>query len=428
MIFLSFTDFFIPVIILLGLATITSILLSVFRLRFLPIFAVEIVIGILISPWFNQYMTELNMTAFVDGLYVIGLSLLIFLSGYEVDFDSFKDFNVNEDKICAKCKHRKCRHCKHINTFRTIILITALTYAASIVISLFFGKYFLQDKLIGIVLLTLVFSSTFAGFVVPIIFNEGLHNTVIGNILSAIANLSEALSILFLTILMIAVDVDPQFWLIIVSVIFVLIIFRVFKKYKIGSSLSKLTQGIDHLATRAIIVLILVLVLLSDLSGGEYIFGAFLAGMIVRQAQFSEKTIKGLMRIIYGVFTPMFYVIIGTRINILEFFRDGSSWLLVIYLFIGLLLAEIPMFLLLKHYRLSTVLPSMVLMGCTVIVPIAVAHIGGPEGLGIFSEAFSQSLFLAGSLVCVIGAIIFELNFPFGDYRKEVELITNENK
>lgn len=428
MIFLSFTDFFIPVIILLGLATITSILLSVFRLRFLPIFAVEIVIGILISPWFNQYMTELNMTAFVDGLYVIGLSLLIFLSGYEVDFDSFKDFNVNEDKICAKCKHRKCHHCKHINTFRTIILITALTYAASIVISLFFGKYFLQDKLIGIVLLTLVFSSTFAGFVVPIIFNEGLHNTVIGNILSAIANLSEALSILFLTILMIAVDVDPQFWLIIVSVIFVLIIFRVFKKYKIGSSLSKLTQGIDHLATRAIIVLILVLVLLSDLSGGEYIFGAFLAGMIVRQAQFSEKTIKGLMRIIYGVFTPMFYVIIGTRINILEFFRDGSSWLLVIYLFIGLLLAEIPMFLLLKHYRLSTVLPSMVLMGCTVIVPIAVAHIGGPEGLGVFSETFSQSLFLAGSLVCVIGAIIFELNFPFGDYRKEVELITNENK
>ncbi|NLD26743.1 MAG: hypothetical protein GX661_05215, partial [Acholeplasmataceae bacterium] len=327
---------------------------------------------------------------------------------------------LNEENDCKICRHRKCRNCKQINTFRTVILITVLTYATSILVSLSLNNFMLKDKFIGIILLTLVFASTFAGFVVPIIFNEGLHGTVIGNILSAIANLSEALSILFLTILMIAVDIDAKYWLLILLLAVFVIVYRVFKKYKIGTSFGKITEGIDQLGTRAIIVLILVLVLMSDLAGGEYIFGAFLAGIIVRQAQFSEKVINGLTRIIYGVFTPMFYILVGTRIDIIHLISEPSSLLLVLYCFVGLLVAELPMLLLLKWYRLNTVLPSIVLMACTIVVPIAVSHIGGPEphGLGIFSETFGQALILAGSLVCVIGAIIFELNFPFGNYRK----------
>jgi CPA2 family monovalent cation:H+ antiporter-2 len=417
---LSATNFFIPIIILLGLSTISSIILSAFRLKFLPVFAVEIIIGIIIASWFNNYISGIGMAAIVDGIYVIGLSLLMFLSGYEVEFDAFRNFELNEENDCKTCKHRKCRHCKRINTFRTVILITVLTYATSILASLFLHNYLLKDKLIGIILLTLVFASTFAGFAVPIIFNEGLHGTVIGNILSAIANLSEALSILFLTILMIAVDINPKYWLVLLLIAIVVIAYRVFKKYKIGTFFGKITEGIDHLATRAIIVLILTLVLLSDLAGGEYIFGAFLAGIIVRQAKFSEKIINGLTRIIYGVFTPMFYILVGTRIDIISLVSDPSSLLLVLYVFIGLLVAELPMLLLLKWYRLNTVLPSIVLMACTVVVPIAVAHIGGPEphGLGIFSETFGQALILAGSLICVIGAVIFEINFPFGNYRK----------
>ena len=133
-----------------------------------------------------------------------------------------------------------------------------------------------------------MFASTFAGFVVPILVNENLHGTVIGKILSAIADLSEALSILFLSILMIAKNIEPKYWLIILTIFIILVIFRAFKKLKIGKVFGKITAGIDHLATRVIIVMILLLVLLSDLSGGEYIFGAFLAGIIVRQAQFSE--------------------------------------------------------------------------------------------------------------------------------------------
>lgn len=77
------------------------------------------------------------------------------------------------------------------------------------------------------------------------------------------------------------------------------------------------------------------------------------------------------------------------------------------------------MFILLKWFKLNTVLPSIVLMACTVVVPIAVTHIG--EGLGVFSKQFSQCLLLASLLVCIIGSIIFSINFPFGNYREKIK-------
>ena len=73
---LQVTGFFIPIIVLLGIASLTSIIISAFKLRFLPVFAVEIFVGIAIASWFNKFMLDLNMTAVVDGIYVLGLSLL----------------------------------------------------------------------------------------------------------------------------------------------------------------------------------------------------------------------------------------------------------------------------------------------------------------------------------------------------------------
>ena len=50
------SGFFVPIIILLSLASVSSILISVFKLKFLPTFAVEILIGLVIAHWFNADM------------------------------------------------------------------------------------------------------------------------------------------------------------------------------------------------------------------------------------------------------------------------------------------------------------------------------------------------------------------------------------
>ena len=78
-----------------------------------------------------------------------GFRFWMFFSGYEVDFDAFKDFDLNEENDCKTCKHRRCRHCKHINTFRTVILITVLTYLASLVAAFFLTPFMEAKKGIG---------------------------------------------------------------------------------------------------------------------------------------------------------------------------------------------------------------------------------------------------------------------------------------
>src|SRR5690554_7550896 len=108
------TGFFIPIIILLSLATISSILISIFKLDFLPTFAVEILIGLIIAHWINNLMIDLQFSGIVDGIYVLGLSMMMFLSGYDVDFDIFKEI-IADDAV--KPKNR------HINIFRTALVI-----------------------------------------------------------------------------------------------------------------------------------------------------------------------------------------------------------------------------------------------------------------------------------------------------------------
>lgn len=421
------TQFFIPIILLLGLSALTSILIYLFHLKFLPAFAVEIVVGFVISGWFNRYIGQNNMVSIVDGIYALGLVMIMFLSGYDVDFDVFDDLNINQQNDCNTCHHRKCRHCKHVHIFKTVILITVLTFAASVFVSFLFSSQVTGNRILAIILMTLIFASTFAGLVVPIIHNEGLSHTVIGKILAAIANTSEALSIIFLTILMIATDLlHPEYWVIAVLLFVLIIALWIMKRFQFGKAFSKFTDAIDQVATRFIIVMILGLVLLSDMSGGEYILGAFAAGIIVRQAQFSEDIINSLSRVIYGIFAPMFFIIVGTKIHFASFISDPGRMLMVLYIMLALLLAELPVLILLKWYRLNTVVPSMVLLSCTIVVPIAANHIN--ETLQLYSEEFGEALVLASLLLCVIGTILFQINFPFGNNKEMHQESIHEEK
>ncbi|MGD9604893.1 MAG: cation:proton antiporter [Bacilli bacterium] len=398
------TSFFIPIIILLGLASVFSFLITVLKLKFLPAFAIEILIGVIISHWFNGYMTEIGMDSFVEGLYTLGLVMIMFLSGYDVDFEIQGNFETGK--------------LRHINLIKTTVLVLILIYAASMISAIFYFNHF-TNKLLGIILLGLIFASSFAGMIVPILHDGGLSHTVIGKLLSAIANFSEALSIIFLTILMIVAKVDRQYAFILLLVGLILLIFRILKKYKVGHFFDKISEGIDHLPTRIIFVLLLSMVLLSDLSGGEYILGAFVTGIFIRYSGFSEKIITSITRLIYGVFAPMFFILVGTRIDIFEFFTNPQWLLVVLYIFVTMILVKLPVLYLLKCYKISTVIPSMILLSSTIVVSIAASHVG--ESLGIFSREFGNSIILASILICVIGTIIFEIRFPFGEYNKKTK-------
>ncbi|MCK9470585.1 MAG: cation:proton antiporter [Bacilli bacterium] len=418
------TEFFIPIIILLGFATIASVLLKLFKLDFLPVFAIEILIGLLIANWFNGYMESLHLTSVVEGLYVLGLSLIIFMGGYEVEFDIADDLSINEENDCRECKHNKCWKCKYINVLKVALILTIFSYIAALIVSIALNSFIVGDKTLGIIILTLVFASTFAGLVVPILHEKGLIHTAIGKTLSTIADLSEALSIIFLTILMIIVDLDRQYWYIIALIALTLVTFGVFRKYRVGNFFGKFTEGVDHLATRVVIIIALVFVLLSNLAGGEYILGAFMAGIFVRRAKFSTEIMHSLERIIYGIFAPMFYILVGTQIDIVAMFSSWESIRLVLLLAAALLIVELPVLYLLRWYNWKTVIPSVVLMSCTIIVPIAARELN--HSLHLFTDEFAQALILASLIICILGTIFFATRFPFSSLKKNEKEIVHE--
>ena len=418
------THFFVPIIILLGFATIASILIKVFKLDFLPVFAIEILIGLVIANWFNGLMTDLNLTDFVHGIYTLGLSLIFFLGGYEVEFDIVDDIHINVETRAKDNNGNKITCVKTINILKVAVFLTVFSYIAALVVSVALSPYISGNKLIGIILLTLVFASTFAGLVVPILHDLDMHDSVIGKTLATIADLSEALSIIFLTILMIVVDVDKQYLFIFALILLIILGFGFFRKYNVGGFFGKFTEGVDHLATRVVIILVFVFVLISDMAGGEYILGAFVAGIFVRRAKFSKAVMHSLERIIYGIFAPMFYIIVGTTIDVASLISSWDSMKLVLLLIAALLIVELPVLYLLKWYNWKTVIPSLVLMSCTIIVPIAVKELN--HGLNIFSNQFVDALILASLLVCILGTIIFATRFPFGEVEKDIKVKAHE--
>ncbi|MDD2681575.1 MAG: hypothetical protein PHT90_01300, partial [Bacilli bacterium] len=74
------TSFLIPILIILGISAAIELFLCSINVKVIPAFVIEILIGIAIAPWFNNYIIELEMVSFINALYIVGLSLIIFLS------------------------------------------------------------------------------------------------------------------------------------------------------------------------------------------------------------------------------------------------------------------------------------------------------------------------------------------------------------
>ncbi len=410
------TSFLIPILIILGVSAVIELILSGCNIKVVPAFVIEILIGVAIAPWFNKYVIDLQMVSLMDGLYVVGLSLIIFLSGYEVELGLLKD--------------NKRSGISHINVFRVALGIFISVLAISVGIGFFMSLT--QDISIGEkwlktgLLLGIVFSSSFAGLVSPLIHIQKMQNTILGKIFDTFSDLSEIVSIVLLSIFMIIAGVTSGLiWILLVMIVVLVLWSRLSSKKSFFERVTSITDY-KQLPVRLLIMLILGLVLLSDLAGVEYILGAYAAGMVTRSSGIQKETFKKVEHIIYAAFLPIFFVIVGTRIDIINFVKEGSNILHVLYILIGLLIARIPMLYLLRWFKIKTLLPMILLSTTTIIVCIAAGHIG--VHLNLFTDAFGDALVLAGIMTCIINPIIFRVVFPLGEHTEMYQLKNLLNK
>lgn len=409
-IYLSSTNFdlqvLLPIVILLGLAAVIPVILAICRIKFIPVLVIEILTGILLASFSSKefFVNNNELTPFMEGLYTIGMGILLFLSGLDTDFTVLG-------------KHKKGDSYLHISRLTTILLFTVILCSIG---GSFLFLDFMNHKVIGIIVLTIIFCSTFASIVIPLVHEEGLGDSTIGKIISSYSTKAELLSIVALSILMMALGMtkEQKPWLLFILVIILLIVY-IFSRYLKLNSFKKISDGIVHFGVRLTIALLLGLMILCSISGVEYILGAFLAGMVIKSAKPSESNIHKLEIIGYGIFVPIFYMLVGLKIGLLMPIQEIFKWenlSLILILFGMLIVVKIPFMYLCRWFNFSTVIQTTLFVACTLIVVIA------SEEFGVFTKKFMNALIIASSLTCIIPPILFDITKRFGYSKKENDI------
>lgn len=409
-IYLSSTNFdlqvLLPIVILLGLAAVIPVILAICRIKFIPVLVIEILTGILLASFSSKefFVNNNELTPFMEGLYTIGMGILLFLSGLDTDFTVLG-------------KHKKGDSYLHISRLTTILLFTVILCSIG---GSFLFLDFMNHKVIGIIVLTIIFCSTFASIVIPLVHEEGLGDSTIGKIISSYSTKAELLSIVALSILMMVLGMtkEQKPWLLFILVIILLIVY-IFSRYLKLNSFKKISDGIVHFGVRLTIALLLGLMILCSISGVEYILGAFLAGMVIKSAKPSESNIHKLEIIGYGIFVPIFYMLVGLKIGLLMPIQEIFKWenlSLILILFGMLIVVKIPFMYLCRWFNFSTVIQTTLFVACTLIVVIA------SEEFGVFTKKFMNALIIASSLTCIILPILFDITKRFGYSKKENDI------
>jgi Kef-type K+ transport system membrane component KefB len=278
----------------------------------LPAVVVELLLGVLIGP----QVLGLEVSEFVQFFADLGLGMLFFFAGYEIDL--------------RRIAGRPLR-------------LAAVGWAISLALAYAIGGVLAAA---GIVLSLLYTGSAMAttaiGTLIPILSDSGELKTRFGTYLLAAGAVGEFGPILLITLILSAgsaihhAAILTAFVALAVGVALVVVrsserTLPVFER-----TLEKSSQ----LAVRWIVVLVFALALLAAELGLDLLLGGFAAGLITRQVlktrdipAFDSK----LSAVAFGVFIPFFFVVSGMRLNVDALFASAGG-VAKLFLFFGLFL------------------------------------------------------------------------------------------
>ncbi|MDJ1152921.1 monovalent cation:proton antiporter family protein [Macrococcus caseolyticus] len=383
----------ISLVVVVVCAFLTPILLNRLRITFLPVVVAEILMGIIVGKSLFNWVERTEM---LNILSTLGFIFLMFLSGLEIDFKTFK----------SKSDTKKGKE-------PNPLILTLSIFLGILLLSIGAAYLFKWAGLVDDVLLMVIIISTISlGVVVPTLKEMNLMQTSIGQIILLVAVIADLATILLLTLYgTLHAEGDSPVWLIGILVVFTALFYVMGNRLKKLEFLHKLMAGTTQIGIRAVFALILLLVALAESVGAENILGAFLAGCVVSLLGPDKDMVDKLDSFGYGFFIPIFFIMVGVDLDIPSLFKDPSKLVLIPILFIVFYLTKaIPLAVLLKWYDRQTVLASTFLLTATLSLVIASAKIA--ERLGAIDGATSGTLILAAVITCVIVPIFFKKLFP----------------
>ncbi|ABX26442.1 cation:proton antiporter [Lactobacillus helveticus] len=376
------------------LALVIPIFMARFQISNVPTAVAEIIVGIVMGSSGFNLITSTHDLTFLSNL---GVILLMFLSGMEIDFDLLQRKNNPKGKSQAG---------KTVDPLKT-----AITAFIGIVVMAFVLAYILRlTGLFSEVMLAAIILMTVAlGVVIATLKEKNILGRPIGQTILLTAVLGEVIPLL---LLMIYASVNggnaEQLWLIILLFAAAIFLLRRFKQPYLW--FAKITKATTQLDIRLAFFLIFALVTVAERVGAENILGAFLAGMVMKLLEPSEATKDKLTSIGYGFFIPIFFIMTGVRLNLRSLFAHPSSLMLLPVLVIFLFIAKAPVVLTyMRYFQKKNAFAGGFLTATTITIVLPTLQVA--RKLHAITSTQSDAFILAAVIVCILSPIVFNSNF-----------------
>lgn len=370
-------------------ALVIPIAMARFKIGSVPTAVAEIVTGIVLGKSGFNIVQETSSLTLLSSL---GVIILMFLSGMEINFDLFK-------RVPGQQRDSK-----------SPVAIAGLAFTGVIAMAVILGFVLRMVGLFSDIFLTAILFSTVAlGVVIATLKEKGIVNKPMGQTILLTAVLGEVIPMLSLTIYASIYGHNVErLWLIILLFVAAILLLRHFKQPFIW--FNKISKATTQLDIRLAFFLIFALVTVAENVGAENILGAFLAGMVMKLLQPSEATQEKITAIGYGFFIPIFFIMTGDRLNLRTLFANKAALALIPVLVAGFILAKLPAYLAFRRRfgkRNSFAGTFLTVTTITLVLPsLQVAR-----NLHVITNNQSSAFILAAVVACILGPIVFNSTY-----------------
>jgi Kef-type K+ transport system membrane component KefB len=302
-------SFFVIVVI----AAIAAVTVAAVPRRFAPpVVVVELLLGIVVGP---EVLDLAKTDDFIDFFSNLGLGMLFFFAGYEIDFERIKG------------KPLKLGAWGWVLSVALAYGIGGALAAAGVVLSfLYTGS---------------AMATTAIGTLIPILRDNGELKTKFGTYLLAAGGAGEFGPILLVTLVLSTGNPLHEAAILLAFVALAIAIALVSVRYawRGWPALERTFEASSQLAVRITVVLVFGLVLLAGTLGLDVLLGGFVAGMITRLALKGRELAvfeSKLTAVGFGFFVPFFFVTSGVEFDVAAL--GSLTAMLKLFMFFGLFL------------------------------------------------------------------------------------------
>jgi Kef-type K+ transport system membrane component KefB len=345
-----------------------------------PVVVVELVLGIVVGP---HVLDLARATTFVEFFANLGLGMLFFFAGYEIEFDRIRGAPLT---LAA----------------RGWLLSIAIAYAVG-------GLLEGAGVVVSFLYTGSALATTAIGTLIPILRDEGELRTRFGTFLLAAGAVGELGPILLLTLVLSTQNaIGRALPLAAFVALAVLVAVLSIRSAPIGwGAVERTIESSSQFAVRLVAVLVFGLAAIATKLGLDVVLGGFVAGMItrlvVRGREVSVLESK-LTAVGFGLLIPFFFIESGVEFDLSALGSSAALWKLPLFLVLFLLVRGLPAIVLYRRELAARDRLALAFYSATAL----------PLVLAITDVATDDGHMSTSTAAALVGAaLISTLVFPF---------------